>query len=240
MSDNEEETAAVKYRVTASSLPEGHPDFYKVPEKFEGKSLPWNYYCRAWNGKREKYCNARAGQGTDHLGSGRCKNHGGSTPYITGRYAEVPRGKVADHLERLEMETEEEQLNILPEARMLRAVLADYIERFDEFRDAIIAYNDDEMLGAQIERRKPVMIRVPDLAEVGKLLEGVANIVDKVHKQRQANAISRKDFFRLMGAMALIVNKRIDEIEKLIGQDRAEKVKKSIQEDWKKIQLQSL
>lgn len=48
-----------------------------VPERDPGE------YCNARksdSGTFEGYCDARAGAGTDHLGDGRCKWHGGGTP----------------------------------------------------------------------------------------------------------------------------------------------------------------
>jgi len=47
-----------------------------VPETFAGKLEP-NYYCRAWNPRRLKYCRAHAGAGTNHPGVGRCRHHDG-------------------------------------------------------------------------------------------------------------------------------------------------------------------
>jgi hypothetical protein len=40
-----------------------------VPTTHEGKLEP-NYYCRAWNAKRLKYCRNRAGAGTDTRAAG--------------------------------------------------------------------------------------------------------------------------------------------------------------------------
>jgi hypothetical protein len=55
-----------------------------IPSTFVGKLEP-NYYCRAWNEKRKKYCRARAGcPGTDHPGEGRCKHHDGGARVAQG------------------------------------------------------------------------------------------------------------------------------------------------------------
>jgi hypothetical protein len=51
-----------------------HPTY--VPDSFQGKLEP-NDFCRAWNSKRLKYCRSRAGWGTTHVGSGRCRIHDG-------------------------------------------------------------------------------------------------------------------------------------------------------------------
>jgi hypothetical protein len=58
-----------------------------VPTAYVGPLDP-NYFCRAWNGKRFKYCRCRAGFRTSHVGVGRCWVHGGGQDQTvtTGRY----------------------------------------------------------------------------------------------------------------------------------------------------------
>jgi hypothetical protein len=51
-------------------------DLSKV-EEFRGPLEPTET-CNGWNSKRQKYCHARAGMGTDHPRVGRCKFHNGA------------------------------------------------------------------------------------------------------------------------------------------------------------------
>jgi hypothetical protein len=53
---------------------------------YDGTYLAPNYYCRARNTKRQKYCKRRSGAGTAHLGIGRCSNHGGNATVKHGRF----------------------------------------------------------------------------------------------------------------------------------------------------------
>src|SRR5215210_1954068 len=59
-------------------------------------------------------CRAFAGQGTDHLGTGRCKNHGGSTPShrVNAVKVEAQRRSAAFG-ERIEVEPTEALLGVL-------------------------------------------------------------------------------------------------------------------------------
>lgn len=86
----------------------GPSDDKTVPKAFVGEQQP-NYYCRAWNGKREKYCRARAGNGTDHKGIGRCKHHGGRNQNAAamkhGRYAKIVHPAVQKLIEQHEKDT---------------------------------------------------------------------------------------------------------------------------------------
>lgn len=77
-------------------------------------------------------CLQPAGWGTEHVGSGRCKLHGGNggRPPIHGRYATVLKGRLREKFELLN--TDEDPLNILPELQVQRTLLMDYLGRFEE------------------------------------------------------------------------------------------------------------
>lgn len=77
-------------------------------------------------------CKQKAGWGTEHVGEGRCKLHGGNAgrPIIHGRYS-------VKHLESLQEKhiqflNDPEAGNLLPELALLRALFQDFIDRFGE------------------------------------------------------------------------------------------------------------
>jgi hypothetical protein len=214
--------------------------FYHVPPYNAETQLEPNYFCRARNVKREKYCRAKAGQGTDHLGQGRCKNHGGSVPITHGRYSSVIRDSLGEHLDHLELEEESEQLDILPEARMLRAIGINVVERFNEFVEGILKWNEQEAEEAAADKRRPRFLNVPDIKDVGKVVKDAAEVVNMVHKQRSQNAITLSDFYRLMAAMAEAVDSVIENtFGKTTPRATIEKAVSEIQEKWKKIKLKA-
>lgn len=212
--------------------------FYHVPPYDKTIELQPNFFCRARNVKREKYCRARSGQGTDHLGSGRCKNHGGSVPIVHGRYSDVVRDSLGEHLERLELEEEKDRLDILPEATLLRGITLETLERWKEHRDALIAWNQAEAVEAAATGKRPKFARVPEINEIADMVKKTAEIVNMVHKQKSANAISLNDFLRLMTAMAQTV---IDLAEKhlrgRVPQEKIDLFLNDIQEEWRKIKI---
>ncbi|CAA9573805.1 MAG: hypothetical protein AVDCRST_MAG86-1957 [uncultured Truepera sp.] len=110
-----------------------------VPTAYEGKLEP-NYYCRGWNEKRQKYCKIRAGAGTDHKGSGRCKSHGGNSVVTSGRYSGIARPSIKEKLEQFEADAD--PLNLLPEVQLLRALILDFVNRYDESTDALVAWRN--------------------------------------------------------------------------------------------------
>ena len=84
------------------------------------------------------FCRQPAGKNTSHEGDGRCWLHGGLTPVRHGRYSSVVRREIQDLIR--ELENDPDPLNILPELLMVRALLADYLNRYEENRDAVLAW----------------------------------------------------------------------------------------------------
>lgn len=151
-----------------------HPsDDRHVPKKFEGKLEP-NYYCRGWNAKREKYCRALAGRGTQHSGVGRCKNHGGLQDE-DGRVTNGARSMVKASTLRELIEQEKgrtDPLNLTEELAILRAL-----------RTELLAGDEVNADAAQ------------------KLLDGAGRMVERIEKIRSQNAISRPELNRVMHEM---------------------------------------
>lgn len=114
-----------------------------IPTTFAGK-LEANYYCRAWNAKRAKYCRTRAGSGTAHPGAGRCRRHdgGGDDRLVHGldrRYAGVQAVRIRELIQH--HEDAPDPLNILPELAAARAIFQDFVERYDAFTEALLAWH---------------------------------------------------------------------------------------------------
>lgn len=89
-------------------------------------------------GKPGTFCRQPSGHRTNHPGEGRCWLHGGLTPVRHGRYSSVVRREIQELIR--ELEADPDPLNILPELLMVRALLADYLNRYEENRDAVLAW----------------------------------------------------------------------------------------------------
>ena len=156
-------------------------------------------------------CQRPAGWGTDHAGEGRCKLHGGSSLKTHGRYSANTSTSVKLILEELEEEPLEQQLDVLPEARMIRALAQDFIDRFNQTKDALLEWNAMEYVVAETEQRKARPQRLPELHEAASLLESASRVVEKIHKKEAQNAISRKDFYRVMAEMGRVVETMVED-----------------------------
>lgn len=217
---------------------------YYIPFEHVGKLDP-NFFCRGWNSKRNKYCRARSGAGTDHPGQGRCRNHGGMSAITHGRYSDVNRGSIAEHHDQFDLETETEKLDILPEATQMRSLAAHYLENYEEFFQGVLRFNQMEDEEAKAEKRSPRFIRPPSLETASGLLKDAAEVVDRVHKQRSNSAVSLKTFFRLMGLMSDVVIKNVKSLERKLKLTAEEaeivaQVLVDIADEWQELKVAKL
>ncbi len=150
-----------------------------------------------------KACANPMGFKTDHVGEGRCHLHGGKTPVRSGRYSTVSRPRVRELLDQLAAEPD--PMDLLPEAQLIRALLVDYVERYDELLDALLEWNEKEYSEASEENRKPRPQAVPALHEAAALAEKVAKVVGLIQQQKKEGSISLESFNRVMEQMGLTV-----------------------------------
>jgi len=166
-------------------------------------------------------CQLVAGYGTDHPGQGRCKWHGGCNPIKSGRYSKIKREELREAIER--HSSAPDPLDMLPELAACRALFEDYINRYDTFTEALIAWH--ESFGKEGEEAKKPR-QILDISDAYRLLSECTKIIKRVEDIKANNAISQKDFFRLSEEMGRVVRKHTDE-----------KVWDDINRDWLAIRL---
>lgn len=96
--------------------------------------------CGATARSTGKPCQRPAGWGTDHPGQGRCKLHGGKSPIKHGRYSKITRPRLRELLD--QYENDPAPLDLLPEVKLLRALLTDFVERYDAITEATLAWHN--------------------------------------------------------------------------------------------------
>lgn len=175
-------------------------------------------FCGARKKTGEGHCTQPAGWGTDHPGDGKCKLHGGASPIKTGRYSKIKRPRIQDLVEHLE--SDPDPLNLLPEVLMIRALAIDYIERYDEFSEALLGWHESFN-----ERENPKPRKILDLADASRLLERVARVVDLIQKHQKEGAISIETVHRLMENMGLAVAKHVADTKTI----------RAIEKDWSEL-----
>lgn len=111
--------------------------------------LESDYYCRAigrWGDMQGpdlagkwKYCYARAGAGTNHVGHGRCRHHGGSNPNVENRYSELLNDSIGEKLAKFLMDPN--PLDLRAELAAARALFEDFVERHESVTAALLAWH---------------------------------------------------------------------------------------------------
>ena len=113
-------------------------------------------------------------------------------------------------------------LDVLPELAAARALLADYMDRYDDQRDALLAWHA-AMQNGKATKPPPTP---PDIADVIQQLERVSRIAQREKRLRLEGAISKKDLVRVLLEMQRIAEQHTDFDE----MDR-------IRDGWRKIAL---
>ena len=84
-------------------------------------------------------CRRPAGWGTDHNKQGRCIKHSGR-PITTGRWSQIKRKSISEAIDHFD--SDEDPLDLIPDVKLLRALIKDFIERYEAMRDALLAWHD--------------------------------------------------------------------------------------------------
>lgn len=164
-------------------------------------------HCNAWIEKRQKHCNAPAGQGTDHPGQGRCKFHGGSTAIITGRYSGISRPSLSDLVAEQEL-SDPDPMDLLPELQLLRALLVDFVNRYSEFKDALIAWHESYAVS-----QKP--LHIMDISDASNMITKIAQIVKTIKDMQPPQAVPLETFNRVLETMGRTLAKHVQDPDTL-------------------------
>lgn len=155
-----------------------------VPAVYAGKLEP-NYFCRGWNGKRNKYCRSRAGFRTSHPGVGRCSKHGGlkragDDRVTSGRTSAVKSSTLAALIEQESKRAD--PLNLNEELAILRALRKRFMANAGEDPDRTVAQS---------------------------LLDAAGRMVERIERIRSQNAISRPELGRIMQEIWRSIDARV-------------------------------
>jgi hypothetical protein len=150
-------------------------------------------------------CHQWPGWGTEHVGSGKCKLHGGATPVKHGRYSTIARSSIQQRLSELKA-PDADPLDLVEDLYLLRALTIDYIQRYDDFTEALLAWHTSFL--TEETARKPRQLL--DVASASKLIVDCSRLIDTIHKIRAQQTISLETFKRLMEQMGITVARHVD------------------------------
>lgn len=167
--------------------------------------------CGAKLRKKDRTCRQPAGYKTPHVGEGRCWLHGGLTPVKHGRYSKIKGGRIRTLLDELK-EHDQNVMDLEPEAQMLRAMLIDYIERYEEINDALLDWHKEYQ---KANKSAPLPHRPLELHDAQNLVEGISRVVERIHKITSSGAIQLDAFRHLMSQMGAIVAQHVNDDDAL-------------------------
>lgn len=161
-------------------------------------------YCGVKKRQGEGTCRRPAGWGTNHVGTGACKLHGGCGGVLKhGRYSKVNRVRLGNLI--AEYEDDPDPLNVLPELAAARALFVDFIERYDTWREALLAWH-----ASFNESDNPKPREVLDVSDARRLLADVVKMAQGEKKLMLDNAISRKELLRIFTEQRRVIESVCD------------------------------
>lgn len=148
-------------------------------------------------GTRHQMCSLRAGYGTSHPGTGRCKFHGGSLGsevlhIKNGRYAPVLSERLKDQMERYA--SDPDVLDLTPELVLLRTTLANVLEMYQD-----VPVNSEEGMFAT--------------KWMVDLIERIGNMVERIER-------INRDHVLTAASAKLVMLKAIDAARMFVPPDR--------------------
>ena len=177
--------------------------------------------CGAERRQERGVCTRPSGWGTTHPGQGRCKLHGGATPIKSGRYSVVTRERIRELIEKLE--DDPNPLDMTPELVMCRALFVDYVERYDEFTEALVAWHASYDGDSPTSKPRQIL----DVADANRILAEITRMVKRIEDVKAGSAISRADFYRVMTEMGRAVDLAVEDPD----------VREKIHDAWMEIRL---
>lgn len=152
-----------------------------------------------WGG--EGYCKLPAGSGTDHVGSGRCKLHGGASPIRNGIYSKIEREKLREMVEYFENVAN--PMELTSEIAAARAFLLKFINDYESVVEALLDWHTEWAITNQQPEGPPP--RLPSQQKIIMLLDTISKIVKRQQDMKSENAVTRSDLYRIMMEMGRVV-----------------------------------
>lgn len=89
-------------------------------------------------------------------------------------------------------------MDLVPEVNLLRALTIDYINRYDTFVNALMAWYEDPESNSKPRR-------IMDISDASHLVESISRIVQRMHQIQAEGSISMETFKRVTENMGMIV-----------------------------------
>ena len=175
--------------------PDAKITHYKHPKTGASHDiLPPTSTCNGHLLRRPGYCSNRAGQWTTHDGTGRCVKHDMSRAHGANRrytaLQETAIGALADEIAAYD----DDPTNITDELTIARALFVDWIQRYQKFSEALIAWHESFTTGEVV--RKPV--RILDITQANQQIQTIAKLAQQLEDSRLRDALSQGELIAIL------------------------------------------
>lgn len=160
--------------------------------------------------ERGRLCQQPKGYKTPHPGEGRCWLHGGLTPIKHGLDSLIKHGRLRDLITKVK-QLDHAVLDLEPEALLMRAMMIDFVNRYEDFCEALLAWYerlDEERAENDLP---PIPRKYPELEDAAKLIEATSRIVERMHKIQREGSITLDVFRGVMTQLGLVVAKNVED-----------------------------
>lgn len=220
--------------------------------------------CNARNSDLTKYCKKTAGWGTDHVGTGRCKLHGGSSlkgfrhpNFLTGKYSKVLPDNLLGHFEDIMADGKLLELkeDIALVTTLVRSSLQDLQENYQSsaayFKQMtkVIDELEQTLANGEHEVPYPIMAALQSFIEIFRLAQNeqakrqeILTMLEqkrKLAESEQKRLVSLHNLFsadQIVSMMASVLSIIRAEVHDISTQEKiAEGIRKLINKSQKKL-----
>lgn len=141
-----------------------------------------------------KKCPQKAGWGTNHVGIGKCRKHGGKSGTLThGRYSKYLKSRIGKLFDA--MEADPDPLNILPDLAVTRALFIDFINRYEITTEALLAWHADWQMRHRIP---PEELLLALESVIDEQEEFIAQAEEMATDRQKANITDARKFVQFL------------------------------------------
>jgi hypothetical protein len=154
---------------------------------------------------------ARTGYQVCHMHGAGTKATPGGAPITTGRYSRLQRERVRALYEAYLADPD--PLNLQDELALLRALVQDFVDRYDAWREALLSWHASFTWHAETEGDGPPVAQKPrhvlDITDAYRLHAEIGRMVERIETIRAGATVNQRDVAFLLRRMAEVVERHV-------------------------------
>lgn len=161
--------------------------------------------CHHWASQGYTVCHMH-GAGTHARPGGRPLTHGRHSRLSVTRLGPAMAAFAADP----------EPLSLYAELALARALLEDFVLRYDAFSAALLAWHASFTLPAVDEGGNPVVVAKPrqmlDVSDAVRIISDIGRLVERIDTMERGPLVTQRDMIALVRVMRGVVERRVDPV----------------------------